>query len=109
MGFLHLVTLVSFLSIEQSWLQSWAHFAMAIVGPLTILHVWHTGVLAHGLSTRNVPPSASLLHCLLLNVTDLETSSDLVLCQDIFYSKWIFLFILLLIPSFISLFNADLL
>lgn len=83
---------------------------MAKVAPLTTLHVWHMGVLHGGLSTRNMPPSsASLLHYLLLSATDLETSSDLALCQDTFYSKWICLFVLLFIPSFISVFNPGLL
>lgn len=56
--------------------------------------------LDHSLSTRNMPFHVSLLHSLLSCSTDPETSSDLVLCQDTFYSKWICLFVLLLIPYF---------
>ena len=103
-----LVSLSSFPFTMQYGLQSWAHVAMAEVVPFIVLHVWYLGVLDHGLSTRNMPLSASLLHSLLLNATDLETSSDLALCQDIFYSNWICLFVLLLISSFISLFSRGL-
>lgn len=54
-----------------------------------------------------MPLSASLHRHLLVSAIDLETSSDLALCQDTFYSKWSCLFLLLFIPSLISVFNTD--
>lgn len=63
--------------------------------------------IAHGLSARNLALSASLCHHLLVSAIDLETSLDLALCQDTFYSKWSWLFLLLFIPSLISVFNTD--
>lgn len=61
------------------------------------------------LQTRNglLALSASLCHHLLVSAIDLETSLDVALCQDTFYSKWSWLFLLLFIPSLISVFNTD--
>lgn len=81
---------------------------MTKVASLTALHVWHVGILDQGLSSRNMLLSTSLVHYLLLSATDPETSSCLALCEDLFYSKWICLFVLLFIPSFTSVFITGL-